>query len=97
MLSFLAKKDKNKPSTYKPKVPPKYRTFFAKSYHANDRDNNMSLKIKKTVDLNLVVHQFVKTTKAHYRTMLKVSQNGNTIQHLSFLPSKKSKNISWSK
>ena len=48
----------------------------------------MSLKIKKTVDLNLVVHQFVKTTKAHYRTMLKVSQNGNTIQHLSFLPSK---------
>jgi len=42
MLSFLAKKDKNKPSTYKPKVPPKYRTFFAKSYHANDRDNNMS-------------------------------------------------------
>ena len=49
----------------------------------------MSLKIKKTVDLNLVVHQFVKTTKANYRTMLKVSQNGNTIQHLSFLPSKK--------
>jgi len=30
MLSFLAKKDKNKPSTYKPKVPPKYWTFFAK-------------------------------------------------------------------
>lgn len=29
MLSFLAKKDKNKPSTYKPKVPPKYWTFFA--------------------------------------------------------------------
>ena len=50
MLSFLAKKDKNKPSTYKPKVPPKYRTFFAKSYHANDRDNNMPLKIKRTVD-----------------------------------------------
>ena len=49
----------------------------------------MPLKIKKTVDLNLVVHQFVKTTKANYRTMLKVSQNGNTIQHLSFLPSKK--------
>ena len=48
----------------------------------------MSLKIEKTVDLNLVVHQFVKTTKANYRTMLKVSQNGNTIQHLSFLPSK---------
>ena len=28
--------------------------------------------------------------------MLKVSQNGNTIQHLSFLPSKKKQNISWS-
>jgi len=49
----------------------------------------MSLKMEKTIDLNLVVHQFVKTTKANYRTMLKVSQNGNTIQHLSFLPSKK--------
>jgi len=47
MLSFLAKKDKNKPSTYKPMVPPKYWTFFAKSYHANDRNNNMSKKKKK--------------------------------------------------
>ena len=69
MLSFLAKKDKNKPSTYKPKVPPKYWTFLAKSYHANDRDNNMPLKIKRTVDLQIIVQQFVKTTKTHYRTI----------------------------
>jgi len=29
----------------------------------------MPLKIKRTVDLQIVVHQFVKTTKTHYRTI----------------------------
>ena len=98
---FFQRKTKTNHQPIKPMVPPKYWTFFAKSYHANDRNNNMSKKKKKKKKIwtttycylttNLVVHQFVKTTKAHYRTMLKVSQNGNTIQHLSFLPSKKNK------
>jgi hypothetical protein len=63
------------------KVPPKYWTFLAKSYHANDRDKNMSLFTNSSRQLRRITEQSI--------SILKVSQNANTIQHLSFSPSKK--------
>ena len=84
---FFQRKTKTNINLHEPKVPPKYWTFFAKTYHANDRDNNMSLFNNSSRQLRRITEQSI--------SMLKVSQNGNTIQHLSFLPSKK-QNISWS-
>ena len=82
MLSFLAKKDKKNKNInlHKPKVPPTYWTFFAKTYHANDRDNNMSLFTNSSRQLRRITEQSI--------SILKVSQNANTILHLSFLLSK---------
>ncbi len=64
-----------------PKGSTKILDLLCKTYHANDRDNNMSLFNNSSRQLRRITEQSI--------TMLKVSQNGNTIQHLSFFPSKK--------
>ena len=66
-----------------PKGSTKILDLLCKTYHANDRDNNMSLFNNSSRQLRRITEQSI--------SMLKVSQNGNTIQHLSFLPSIKSK------
>ncbi len=62
MLSFLAKKDKNKNiNLHKPKVPPKYWTFFARhiTQMTEITTNNMSLFNNSSRQLRLITEQYL--------------------------------------